>query len=121
MTELEILKALENCSDDRVVSCRECPYLDIGSSSCVATLCKDAAKLIKKQGAEIESLQKAIILKNHALLSINDIAKKVPQTISDHCFPDFNRDGLPVNVWRAREGYEAIDALLEQIKKEVTT
>lgn len=61
--------------------------------------------------AEIERLQKAIV-------SINHIAKKLTQAICDNTYPDFNRDGLPVNVWKAQEGYKAVDALVEQIAKE---
>lgn len=119
MNDTEILTALTVCSNDDD-GCRQCPYYGLGSSSCLAQNQKDAAELIKRQNAEIERLQKEIIVKNNALLNIVYIAKRMPQTVCDHCYPDFDREGLPVNVWQAREGYAAVDALVEQIVKEAS-
>lgn len=175
MTDDDILKALNGCSSD--VGCGGCPYYDLGSSSCISAVCKDAAKLIEKQKevidkyavinrlneqdiadlnkmleqkvevvyedfmkdykclkeeleglydeyeelkAEIERLQNEIILKNAALLSIKDMAKGLPQLICDHCFPSFDLEGRPVNIWKAKEGYDAVDALVERIVKEAS-
>lgn len=53
---------------------------------------------------------------------LRTILEKIPQTICDHTYPDFDKDGKPVNVWKANEGYDAIDALFaEQIVKEAAT
>lgn len=117
MSDVEILKALKICTADK--GCKGCSYYELGSSSCLEQVCKDAAELIEKQRAEIERLQNQIILKNNALLNVTYVAKRIPQTICDHCVPDFNRNDEPVNVWKAQEGYKAIDALVEQIVKEV--
>lgn len=73
--------------------------------------CEGLYKENSDQRAEIERLQKA-------LLSINYIAKRIPQTICDNCYPDFDVHGKPVTVFKAREGYTAVDALVEQIVKE---
>lgn len=74
-----------------------------------------------EQRAEIERLRKELALKENALLSVTYIAKRIPQTICDHCHPDFNRNDLPVNVWESKEGYAAVDALVDQIVKEAAT
>lgn len=74
-----------------------------------------------EQRAEIENLRKQIKLKDHALLSVTYIAKRIPQTICDNTYPDFNKNNKPVNVWDAKAGYTAVDALVEQIVKEATT
>ena len=118
--DTEILKALEICSSEtRTLRCEDCPYHnDTDDISCSDQICKDAIELIKKQRAEIELLQKELILTNNALLNITYIANRFPQTICDHCRPDFNRNNLPVNVWEAKEGYAAVDALVDQIVKE---
>lgn len=122
-TDEEIIKALDVCRSGYCIS-KECPFYDekddddIGA--CTSRLSTDALALINRQKAEIEQLQKQLILKNNALLSIVYVAKRIPQTVCDNCYPDFNREVLPVNVFRAREGYEAVDALVEQIVKEAS-
>lgn len=117
MTAVEIMQALQTCSTADA-SCEGCAYYGEGSSSCIEQVCKDAAELIEKQRAEIERLQKDLILKNDALLSINYKVKRIPQTICDNCSPDFNMNGKPVTVFHTRAGYAAVDALVEQIVKE---
>lgn len=120
MKDTEILKALEICSS--TTSCEGCPYYPEGIDiSCSDQICKDAIELINRQKAEIERLRKQLALKENALLSVTYIAKRIPQTICDHCRPDFNRNDLPVNVWEAKEGYAAVDALVDQIVKEAAT
>lgn len=118
-TDEEIMKAIEHCVNyDTHGSCAGCPLDEISCIDKDSELLNQALALFNRQKAEIEKLQGQLILKNNALLNITYIAKRFPQTICDHCFPDFNREDLPVNVWKAREGYEAIDALVEQIMKE---
>lgn len=68
-------------------------------------------KELADQRAEIERLQKALI-------SINYIAKRIPQAICDNTYPDFDKNGHSVNVWKAIDGYTAINELVEQITKE---
>ena len=68
-------------------------------------------KELTEERAETERLQKTLV-------SVAGVATRVPQTICDHCYPDFDKEGKPVNVWKAKEGYAAIDALVKQIAKE---
>ena len=56
MTDAEIIRALECCSD---IDCCVCPYFE--KLSCVD---KDAIDLIKRQKAEIESLESRIFALN---------------------------------------------------------
>ena len=56
MTDDEIIKALECCSKDGMLNCRNCPYeesCNMGRND----IQKDALDLINRQKAEIESLE----------------------------------------------------------------
>lgn len=53
MTDTEkIIKGIEICSDDKS-SCKDCPYYDLKSPMCLATLHEDATNLVKRQQEEI--------------------------------------------------------------------
>lgn len=86
MSDVEILKALKICSANK--GCKGCSYYDLGSSSCLEQVCKDAAELIEKQRAEIEHLR------NLNLLAEQDIAdrdKMLKQKVED-VYADFMKD-----------------------------
>ena len=41
--------------------------------------------------------------------------EKVEKIICDNTYPDFDKDGKAVNIWKAKEGYNAIDNLLKEL------
>ena len=59
MTDKEIMKALECCSERGLLSesCDECPNLAMGSL-CMDQMLRDTLDLIKRQKAEFENLEK---------------------------------------------------------------
>lgn len=60
MTDNEIIKALECCSEHKTF-CNECSYKNKTVEYCDGDLCKDAVALIKRQKADIERLQGIIL------------------------------------------------------------
>lgn len=52
--------------------------------------------------------------------TVKEFAEKAKQAICDNTYPDFDKDHKPVNVWKSKDGYDAIDELAEQILSEVT-
>ena len=59
MTDNEIIKALECCTDDSngVTRCERCPYQTTDLDYCIDDLLEQALDLINRQQAEIERLQ----------------------------------------------------------------
>lgn len=47
---------------------------------------------------------------------VDEIIEAVKKIICDNTYPSFDHNGKPVNVWKAREGYDALDALKEKYK-----
>lgn len=56
MTDERVIKALEQCGNIIVSSCKDCPFHKKHNANCVRELTKDALDLIKRQQAEIEAL-----------------------------------------------------------------
>ena len=57
---------------------------------------------------------------NRAQVSaIRLFAEKLKQAICDHTYPDFDKAGKPVNVWKATTGYDVIDELETELIKEI--
>ena len=52
---------------------------------------------------------------------VKNFAERVVQTICDNTYPDFDKNGKPVNIWKAREGYKAIEELAKNLMEEVMT
>lgn len=48
---------------------------------------------------------------------VDEIIEAVKQIICENTYPSFDKNGKPVNVWKAREGYDALDALKEKYKE----
>ena len=42
------------------------------------------------------------------------IAKKIEQAICDNTYPYFDKDGKPVNIWKAVVGYDKIDEICKE-------
>lgn len=66
MTDNEIIKALECCSDDEPRFCSVCPYYlqDKDNDYCREDMNKDALSLINRQKAEIETLKMLLSTSN---------------------------------------------------------
>ena len=48
------------------------------------------------------------------ITDVVEVIKRIKQIVCDYCYPDFNKDGKPINVWNAINGYEAIDNFLKE-------
>lgn len=42
-------------------------------------------------------------------------AERVSQAIVDNTYPSFDKDGKPVNIWKAVMGYDRIDEICKEI------
>lgn len=49
---------------------------------------------------------------------VQKMQERVMQAICDNTYPDFNKDGKPINVWKAILGYDAIDQIAKEIEGE---
>lgn len=48
-----------------------------------------------------------------------EILRAVEQIILDNTYPHFDKDGKPCCIWKARSGYDALDALKKKYKGEL--
>lgn len=46
---------------------------------------------------------------------LREALRSIPQAICDNTYPDFDKAGKPVNVWKAREGYDKIDEIIKAV------
>ena len=51
--------------------------------------------------------------------AIKEMQARVKEAICDYTYPDFNKDGKPVNVWKAHRGYDLIDDIAEVMCNEI--
>lgn len=72
MTDNEIIKALECCTDESYENCNECPYSTDTLSCERLKLLEDSLDLINRQKAEIERLKKEVSIARDAYISIQD-------------------------------------------------
>ena len=74
MTDNEIIKALECCSDDEPKFCSVCPYYlqDKDNDYCREDMNKDALSIINRQKAEIEELNRELRRAERYLSQIAD-------------------------------------------------
>ena len=72
MTDNEIIKALECCTDESYENCNECPYSTDTLSCKRLKLLEDSLELINRQKAEIERLKKEVSVARDAYISIQD-------------------------------------------------
>ena len=47
--------------------------------------------------------------------TVREMQERLKQAICDNTYPDFNKDGKPVNVWNAKTGYDLIDEVAEEM------
>jgi hypothetical protein len=79
--------------------------------------------------SEIERLQKLIDdncdvciereRANGRAEGIKEVLEKVKEVICSQTYPAFDADGKPVNVWRAKPGYDAIDQIAKEMGVEL--
>lgn len=71
MTDNEIIKALDCCTDESYENCNECPY-SIDNVSCERMkLLEDSLDLITRQKAEIEKLEKVLNGRDQLVNALN--------------------------------------------------
>lgn len=129
MTDNEIIKALDN-----LIHLGDAP---IGKGFGVIVdkqTLKEILDLINRLKAEKERLETVIDIWQVGYASMKkgvreleeqlatakseaykEVSERVIQTICENTHPDFNRNGKPVNVWNAKDGYRAIDDLLKEM------
>lgn len=54
-------------------------------------------------------------IKNSRKETAEKFAEKVSQAIVDNTYPYFDKNGKPVNIWRAIVGYDKIDEICKEI------
>ena len=114
MTDKDIKKALECCSNPSINSCKNCPYNNNGEFSCCdSEMYKDAHNLITKQERKINQLKTECTvlddeLRNARQETINVLNKlKEKSYVNDYC-----REVVEV---------EKIDDLIEELIKNDNT
>ena len=92
MTNKDIKKALECCSNPSINFCKDCPYNNKGEFSCCdGEMCKDALNLITEQEKEIKQLKTECTLlddelRNARQETINVLNKLKEKTyVNEYC------------------------------------
>ena len=54
---------------------------------------------------------------NDAMIAdtVRKMQERFKQAICDNTYPDFNKDGKPINVWKATTGYDLIDQIAKEM------
>lgn len=142
MTDEQIIKALECCVTYE--SCTGCPLVDNCPSSYSllksaldlinhyeaelekksaalgALLCHATGGKLSKDTYPMPVMGRAVTnyiedcCTDAENTAVKEVAERIKQIICDHCYPDFNKDGKPINVWNATNGYKAIDNLVKE-------
>ena len=50
---------------------------------------------------------------------VKKMQERLKQAICDNTYPDFNREGKPINVWQAKTGYDLIDQIAKEMLEEI--
>lgn len=127
MDKEQIIKALECCAKAKDVYCKDCAYQVYGGLQCQVQAVRDTLSLIK----ELEFEKRMLEAQNRNYRQFCDDAGKVrdrikadtvrkmkerlAQAICDNTYPDFNKDGKPVNIWKATTGYDALDQITKEM------
>ena len=130
MTDNEIIKALECCSDwENANTCKECPFYEELDCATTDRLDKYALNLINRQKAEIERLNKEVDRLSQCVLyhngqivdTINEFADRFIQEdgYNNHNFDDSASIFVPEEYRKGREEKTTeVWKLIERIKKE---
>ena len=63
--------------------------------------------------SEIAKLR--VDLDNAKADTVRKMQERVKQAICDNTYPDFDKNGKPVNIWKATTGYDAIDQIAKEM------
>lgn len=47
--------------------------------------------------------------------TVKKMQERLKQAICDNTYPDFNKAGKPINVWKATTGYDLIDEIAKEM------
>lgn len=112
MTNEQIMKALEYCSD-LGLDCHDCPYSS--EAYCVEA---DALDLIKRQQAEIERLQKSLDNMTDALVKTDEYCRKAEQEAYKEFAEKFKQEAIVEHTSRSGNcWYEVDDRFIDNLVK----
>ena len=125
----EIKKALKCCGDGSINGCQGCPrnYSDpCETADCRERLMRDAISVIRELAEENGNLRASTIdYRNIPYIvadtradTVRKMQERVKQAICDNTYPDFDKNGKPVNIWKATTGYDAIDQIAKEMLEE---
>ena len=118
----DIIKALECCVKSE---CDKCPLRDGRCAN--GEMGRLSLTIIKELTEENERLRVQVKMwtstaycekdRNESIKAdtVRKMQERLKQAICDNTYPDFNRDGKPVNIWKATTGYDLIDQIAEEM------
>ena len=56
--------------------------------------------------------------KQGTVTAVSEMAKRLKQAICDNTYPDFDKKGKPINVWKATTGYDLIDEIAKEMMED---
>ena len=138
----KVMKALE-CCGRKVKDCYRCPYIFLCQElyadclTLITALTKENEKLsmfnklLEQDIADRdEMLEKKVeeiypeFMRDYKCMreeldgnyeEMREIKERLKQAICDNTYPDFNREGKPINVWNAITGYDLIDQIAKEM------
>lgn len=110
MTHEEIIEALERALNIGDSPVGECFGTILPRPVLAAALC-----LIEHQHEANIQLQAVYTQRVNAerAATVRLVSGGITNIICQNTYPSFDKDGKPVNVWKAKEGYAAIDKFVE--------
>ena len=92
MTDTEVIKALECCSNDKgIASCVDCPLANYSFNECGRMLPKDALDFINRQKAEIERLEQILDKRCDVCPAVTSAIKEYSKYLVDKSIKGFLR------------------------------
>lgn len=125
MTDNDIIKALECCVARSGTACSKCPYHEQYYDKCTEKRNADIVDLINRQKLEIKNLDKQLLVKCECCVALDKaktlerFAENIKFAICENTYPGFDKDGNPVNIWKSKTGYAAIDNLVKEMVGEL--
>jgi predicted FMN-binding regulatory protein PaiB len=131
MTDKEIIKALECCSQKH--GCRECVLWEMHSAQCVSDLLSNVLSLIKSQKAEIERLQQKYELSEaereanvkgftkSLATAKSEAIKEFASKLTPRLLKEMDEQGLMPSAYvKKAHAYTEIELFINEIIKEMT-
>ena len=121
MTDNEIIKALECCTNNNALdNCDTCPLCDYGN--CRDTLIEYCSNTINRQKAEIERLNKQLVFEIESAYNrgtkavIGEFAEKLKCKLADHYFECNDKRFEDIGNWLI---HEVTGDLINELMKEM--